>query len=60
MVIQSNLTRTYLKRNMLVIDRFERPLFLFANEFTFNRFKERHEELELVEALDVNNEIQVD
>ncbi|QKE72139.1 peptide chain release factor 3 [Arthrobacter citreus] len=47
-------------RNMLVYDRFERPLFLFANEFTFNRFKERHEELELVEALDVNNEIQVD
>ncbi|PGZ88991.1 peptide chain release factor 3 [Bacillus sp. AFS029533] len=47
-------------RNMLVFDRFERPLFLFANEFTFNRFKERHEELELVEALDVNNEIQVD
>ncbi|MEH7347543.1 MULTISPECIES: hypothetical protein [Bacillaceae] len=45
---------------MLVYDRFERPLFLFANEFTFNRFKERHEELELVEALDVNNEIQVD
>jgi len=44
-------------RNMLVYDRFERPLFLFANEFTFNRFQERHEELELVEALDVNNEI---
>ncbi|GGI13131.1 peptide chain release factor 3 [Gottfriedia solisilvae] len=44
-------------RNMLVFDRFERPLFLFANEFTFNRFQERHEELELVEALDVNNEI---
>jgi len=42
---------------MLVYDRFERPLFLFANEFTFNRFQERHEELELVEALDVNNEI---
>ncbi|MBP0726567.1 peptide chain release factor 3 [Bacillus sp. RG28] len=44
-------------RNMLVFDRFERPVFLFANTFTFERFQERHEEMELVEALDVNNEI---
>lgn len=47
-------------RNMLVFDRFERPLFLFANQFTLDRFQERHEDVELVEALDVNNEISVD
>ncbi|MGM9988944.1 MAG: peptide chain release factor 3 [Bacillaceae bacterium] len=47
-------------RNMLVFDRFERPLFLFANQFTLERFQERHEDIELVEALDVNNEIAVD
>lgn len=45
-------------RNMLVTDRWERPVFLFANEFTYERFAERHaDDLTLVEALDVNEEI---
>ena len=39
---------------MLVFDRHQRPLFLFANNFTMERFKEKHENLELVEALDVH------
>jgi peptide chain release factor 3 len=47
-------------RNMLVFDNYERPLFLFGNEFTLSRFKENNPELELVEALDVNNEISVE
>lgn len=48
-------------RNMLVTDRWERPVFLFANEFTFERFAERHaDDLKLVEALDVNEEIGTD
>ena len=48
------------ERNTLVFDRYERPLFLFANQFSIDRFKERFEDIELVEALDVNSTMQVD
>lgn len=40
-------------RCMLVYDRLERPLVLFANEFTLNYFKERYKDVELIEALDM-------
>ena len=40
-------------RTMLVFDRFERPLLLFANQYTLDRFHERFEDLKLVEALQV-------
>ena len=43
-------------RTMLVYDHFDRPLILFANQFTLNYFIERHDDLELVEALDVTDE----
>ena len=43
-------------RTMLVFDHFDRPLILFANQFTLNYFVERHDDIELVEALDVTDE----
>ena len=43
-------------RTMLVYDHFDRPLILFANQFTLNYFIERHDDIELVEALDVTDE----
>ena len=46
-------------RTMAVYDRFERPLILFANNYTLNNFTEKHEDLKLVEALDVDNVITV-
>lgn len=42
-------------RCMLVFDHFERPLILFANQFTLNYFVERYKDIELVEALKVNS-----
>lgn len=40
-------------RTMLVFDHFERPLILFANQFTLNYFSDKHDDLKLLEALDV-------
>lgn len=42
-------------RQMLVFDHFNRPLLLFANQFTLNYFQEKHEDIKLIEALDVEN-----
>lgn len=42
-------------RCMLVFDHFERPLILFANQFTLNYFTERFKDIQLVEALAVND-----
>lgn len=44
-------------RCMLAYDRFERPIILFANDFTLNYFMERHKEIKLTEALDVTNSL---
>ena len=44
-------------RTMLVYDRFKRPVFLFSNQYAVNAFKDRVEEVKLVEALDLNNDI---
>ena len=43
-------------RSTLVYDRFERPLFLFANQYTMNTFMEKNKEIVLVEALNVDDE----
>ena len=40
-------------RTMLVFDRFERPLLLFANQFTLNYYQERYPEIKLTEAMDL-------
>ncbi len=40
-------------RTMLVFDRFQRPLLLFANAFTLHYFMEKHRDIELKEALEV-------
>lgn len=42
-------------RCALVFDHFDRPLLLFANQYTLNNFVERFEEVELIEALDVDS-----
>lgn len=41
-------------RCMLVFDHFERPLILFANQFTLNYFIERFKDVELIDPLSVN------
>lgn len=50
------LNKYHNSRSMLVFDHFERPLMLFANKYTLDRFAEKYEELKLVDALDVNRE----
>ena len=45
-------------RCMLVFDHFERPIILFANQFTLNYFQERHKDVELIDPLDVNQAFQ--
>ncbi len=42
-------------RCMLVYDHFERPLLLFANQYTLNTFMEKNKEIKLLEALDVDD-----
>ncbi len=41
-------------RCMLVFDHFDRPLVLFANQFTLNYYLERHKDIELLEAMEVS------
>lgn len=50
------LNKYHNSRSMLVFDHFERPLMLFANQYTLDRFAEKYEELHLIDALDVNKE----
>ena len=45
-------------RIMLVFDHFKRPLFLFANQYTLDNFAERNKDIQLVEALDVESELE--
>lgn len=44
-------------RCMLVFDHYERPVLLFTNQYALKSFQERFEDVVLVEALDVNDEI---
>ena len=41
-------------RSTLVYDHFERPILLFANQYTLNNFMQKNPEVKLVEALDVD------
>ena len=40
-------------RTMIVYDRFDRPMLLFANQFTLQYYNERFPEIELAEAMDM-------
>ncbi len=42
-------------RCTLVFDRFDRPILLFANNYSLNTFIERNEDIELIEALAVDD-----
>ena len=42
-------------RCMLVYDHFERPIFLFANQYTLNSFMERNKEIPLIESMEVDD-----
>ncbi|MBR5740905.1 MAG: peptide chain release factor 3, partial [Firmicutes bacterium] len=42
-------------RQMLVYDRMNRPLLLFANSFTMNYFTEKHGDVELIEPMNVKS-----
>ena len=42
-------------RQMLVYDRMKRPLLLFANNFTMNYFTEKHQDVELIEPMNVKS-----
>lgn len=53
---ETELPKLMNSRTMMVYDHFERPLILFANQYTLDRFAEKHEELHLISALDVNRE----
>lgn len=45
-------------RCMLVFDHYERPVLLFTNQYALRSFQERNEDIVLVEALDVIDEIE--
>lgn len=47
-------------RSTLVFDHFERPVMLFANQYTLDRFSEKNEEILFVEAMNVNAEFAED
>lgn len=40
-------------RTMLVFDHFQRPIILFANQFTLNYFSEKHQDIKLLESFDI-------
>ena len=42
-------------RTMLVFDHFQRPIILFANQFTLNYFMEKHQDIKLIEPMDIKN-----
>lgn len=43
-------------RCALVFDHYQRPVLLFANQYTLDNFQEKNKEIELVEAWDVTSE----
>ncbi|MEI3162715.1 MAG: hypothetical protein V8S74_04835 [Lachnospirales bacterium] len=38
----------------MCLDHFERPILLFSNEYALNTFAERNDDVELIEALAVD------
>ena len=53
---EDNLEKLSNSRSTLVYDHYNRPVLLFANRYTLDRFAEKNEELRLIEAADVNKE----
>ena len=51
-----NLEKLSNSRSTLVFDHFDRPVLLFANQYTLDRFVEKNEEIKLIEAMHVNSE----
>ncbi len=45
-------------RCMLVFDHYDRPVLLFTNQYALRSFQDRNENVELVEALDIIDEIE--
>ena len=43
-------------RSTLVFDHYDRPVMLFANQFTLDRFIEKNDNINLIEAINVNKE----
>lgn len=43
-------------RSTLVFDHYDRPVMLFANQYTFDRFAEKYEDINFIEAINVNKE----
>ncbi|MGL5439927.1 MAG: peptide chain release factor 3 [Filifactoraceae bacterium] len=42
-------------RSMFVKDHYDRPLLLFANQFTCDRFQDDHKDIRLIDALEINS-----
>ncbi len=51
-----NLEKLSNSRSTLVFDHFERPVMLFANQYTLDRFAEKNDNIKLIEAMNVNAE----
>ena len=41
------------EKKMLVFDHFQRPIILFANQFSLNYFAEKHPDITLLESFDI-------
>ena len=44
-------------RTKLVFDHKERPLILFSNQFTLDYYMQKHPDIKLVEALEINKKL---
>ncbi len=49
------INKTLDSRSMLAYDHFERPVILFANQFTLTYYQENHRDVKLMEAMEVNS-----
>lgn len=47
-------------RSTLVFDHFDRPVMLFANQYTLDRFAEKYKDIRLIEAIHVNTDFVVE
>lgn len=55
-----NLEKLSNSRSTLVFDHFERPVMLFANQYTLDRFAEKNEKLNMIESMNINAEFKED
>ncbi len=53
----SSVKKTLDSRTKLVFDHKERPLILFTNQFTLDYYMQKHPDIKLVEALEVNEKL---